>query len=148
MSLGFTFREALRGSYYLLADPRTERAMTFTLTVRAESLISFARDPVAAIEGEITLDGFADRTPLSGTIAFRLRKQHRLIYDFRFEGNDRAAYRFRAQKDLTALAPVESMTTLAGSLYDEASLEIGRATVRFDLRGDIEKLLRSFRLVH
>jgi hypothetical protein len=145
MSLGFTFSETMRGSYYLLADPPAERSMSFAIAVRAKGIVSFVRDPVARIQGEVSLEGFADKASLEGTLAFRLRDQHRLIYDFRFAGNDGRAYHFRAQKNLTALAPIESFTTLKGSLYDEASREIGRATVRFDLRGDLEKLLRSFR---
>jgi hypothetical protein len=146
MTLGFTFRETMRGSYYLLADPTAERPMTFTLEVRAKGLVAFARDPVARIGGTMSLDGFADDASLEGTLAFRISDQHRLVYDCQFEGGDGRRYRFRAQKELTALAPVESLTTLSGSLYDEASYEIGRATLRFDLRGDLDKLLRSFRL--
>jgi hypothetical protein len=148
MSVGFRFKETMRGSYYLLADPTSERPMTFTLTVRASGIVSFARDPVARIEGDVSLAGFADAASLDGTLAFRLRDQHRLVYDFRFEGNDGRPYRFRAQKNLSALAPVESVTTLSGSLYDEPSREIGRATVRFELRGGLERLLRSFRLAY
>jgi hypothetical protein len=49
---------------------------------------------------------------------------------------------------LTPLAIVEPFTTLSGSLYDDGRREIGRATLRFDLRSDIRKLLRSFRLVY
>jgi hypothetical protein len=148
MNLGFTFRETMRGSYYLLADPVAERPMSLTLKARAKGFIAFARDPVARIEGTILLEGFADGASLEGTLAFRLPDQHRLVYDCRFEGNDGRRYRFRAQKELTALAPVQSFTTLSGSLYDEASREVGRATVRFDLRGDLKKLVRSFRLAY
>ena len=31
------------------------------------------------------------------------------------------------------------------SLYDEAGCEVGRATVRFDVRSDLKKALRSLR---
>jgi len=148
MNLGFAFRETMRGKYYMLADPTSERAMSFSLTVRAKGLAAFAREPVARIEGRVSLEGFADNVPLEGTLAFRLHDQRRLIYEFRFEGKDGQPCRFRGQKDVIALAPIESFTTLPGSLYDEASREIGRATVRFDLRGDLKKLLRSFRLVY
>jgi hypothetical protein len=148
MSLGFGFRETMRGTYYLLADPTTERPMSFTVSVRAKGLAAFAREPVARIEGRVSLEGFSDEAKLEGTLAFRLHDQRRLIYEFRFEANDKHPYRFRGQKDVTVLAPVESFTTLPGSLYDESSKEIGRATLHFDLRGDIKKFVRSFRLVY
>jgi hypothetical protein len=148
VSLGFKFRETMRGTYYLLADPTNERPMSFTVTVRANGLASFAREPVARIEGNVAMEGFADEARLEGTLAFRLHDQRRLIYEFRFQAKDGHDCRFRGQKDVTPLAPIESFTTLPLSLYDEASKEIGRATVFFDLRGDVKAFLRSFRFVY
>jgi hypothetical protein len=147
MRLGFAFAETMRGNYYLLADPTGERAMSFTIRASAAELLSFAHDPVAHIEGRVALEGFADDVPLEGSLAFRVQ-QRRLTYDFAFTGNDQKPYRFRGQKDFTPLAIVESFTTLSGNLYDEGRREIGRATLRFDLRSDFRKLLRSFRLVY
>jgi hypothetical protein len=148
MSIGFAFAETMRGNYYLLADPTDERAMSFTLRASSKGFRSFAHDPVARIEGRVAIEGFADDAPFEGNLAFRFGQQRRLTYDFTFVGNDAKPYRFRGQKDLTPLAIVESFTTLSGSLYDEGKREIGRATLRFDLRSDIHKLLRSFRLVY
>jgi hypothetical protein len=147
MKLGFGFKETMRGNYYLLADPTAERAMSFTVRVKAPSLLAFAREPVGRLEGRVTLEGFADDVPLEGTLAFRLHDQRRLVYEFEFKANGGQACRFRGQKDVTALAPIESMTTLPGSLYDESSKEIGRAVVRFDVRSDLKRFLGSFRLV-
>lgn len=148
MRLGFEFRETMRGSYFLLADPTNERPMNFAVSVQAKGLGAFAREPVASLAGQVTCEGFATGKALTGTLAFRLHDQKRLVYEFRFEGDDGKPYRFRGQKDVTPLAPVESFTRLPGSVYDESSEEIGRATVRFDLRGDWKKLLRSFRVVY
>jgi hypothetical protein len=148
MRLGFAFAETMRGNYYLLAEPTSERAMSFTIRATAAELAAFAHDPVARIEGRVDVEGFADDAPLEGNLAFRLRQQKRLTYDFAFVGNDEKPYRFRGQKDLTPLALAESFTTLSGSLYDEGRREIGRAVLRFDLRSDLQKLLRSFRLVY
>jgi hypothetical protein len=147
VSLGFAFRETMRGNYYLLKDPTDERAMSFTVGVRADGLASFAQNPVARIEGTVTLQGFADDVPLQGTLAFRLHDQRRLIYDFTFKNDQGTLHRFRGQKDITALALLESFTTLPGTLYEGITNEVGRATLRFDLRSDFRKLLRSFRLV-
>ncbi len=146
MSFGFSFRETMRGSYYLLADPTDERAMSFTIRVRADSLRSFAQSPVARIEGTVTLEGFADEVPLDGKLAFNLHDQRRLVYDFTFESQDGHPHRFRGQKDITPLALLESFTTLPGTIYEGTTKEVGRATLRFDLRSDFKKLLRSFRV--
>lgn len=148
MNLGFAFGETLRGNYYLLDDPTNERAMNFTIRAVAKGVVAFAHDPVAHIEGRLSLEGFADDVSLEGNLAFRLRRQRRLTYDFTFFGNDRKPYRFRGQKDFTPLGIIESFTTLSGSLYDEGRSEIGRATLRFDLRSEFVKLLGSFRFVY
>lgn len=146
MNLGFSFRETMRGNYYLLADPTDERAMSFTVAVHAQGLASFAQSPVARIEGNVTLDGFAADVPLDGTLAFRVHDQRRLIYDFAFKNDEQRPHRFRGQKDITPFALLESFTTLPGTIYEGSNREIGRATLRFDLRSDFRKLLRSFRL--
>jgi hypothetical protein len=148
MSLGVSFRETMRGNYYLLGDPTHERAMDFTVAVRADGLASFAQSPIARIEGRATLEGFADDVPLEGTLAFRLHDQRRLVYDFTFKSNDGRPHRFRGQKDITPFALVESFTTLPGTIYEGTTREVGRATLRFDLRSDLRKLLRSVRVVY
>lgn len=147
MNVGFAFGETLRGNYYLLAEPTEERAMSFTIRAVTDGLASFAHDPVAHIEGRLSLEGLADDVSLHGTLAFRLRSRGRLAYDFSFAGDDGRPYRFRGQKDFKPLAIVESFTTLSGSLYDEDEHEIGRSTLRFDLRSDLAKWLGSFRFV-
>lgn len=146
MKLGFGFRETMRGTYYLLRAPTDERPMQFTLAARADSLKQFARDKLTHIEGEVTLEGFADARPLEGTLALRMLDQRRLPYDFTFTGNDGRPYRFRGQKDMNVLSPVQSLTVLPATVYDEAGEEVARANVRFDLRGDLEKFIRSFRM--
>jgi hypothetical protein len=75
-----------------------------------------------------------------------MHDERRLPYDFRFEANDGKRYHFRGQKDLNPLSFHDSFTLLPASLYEEGGREIGRATLRFDLRGDIKKLFGSFRL--
>ncbi len=146
MKLGFRFRETMRGTYYLLEAPTDERAMHFTLEASARGLRQFARDKLTRVEGEVTLEGFADARPLQGTLALRMIDQRRLPYDFTFTGNDGKLYRFRGQKDMNVLAPVQSLTVLPATVYDESGDEVARTNVRFDLRGDLRKFIRSFRM--
>ncbi len=141
--LGFFFRETMRGSYYLLGAPLEERGLEFTLKVETRKILRFAREATCAIHGKVTVEGIASDADLEGTLAFRER---RLPYDFTFTGDDGKRYRLRGQKDFKWFAPAESMSTLPITLLDEHDEEIGRAIVRFDLRSDTAKLVKSFRL--
>jgi len=143
--LGFLFRETMRGTYYLFDAPLDERAIEFSLVVRSRGIRRFMRDRVASITGEVTLEKLAMRRPLDGTLGLHLR-EGRLPYEFTFQGDDGTGYRFRGQKEYTLLAPAESVSTLPASLYDHEGREIGRSVVRFDLRADTSRFVKSFRL--
>ena len=60
------------------------------------------------------------------------------------KGGDR--YRLRGHKELEVLNLVDSFTLVRASLYDPDARGIGRATLRFDARGNWRSLVRSFRL--
>jgi len=143
--LGFRFRETMRGTYHFLDSPLEERAMEFTLVARTKGFRRFLREQVAEVEGEVTLEGIADAKPLSGTLSFKLHEK-RLPYAFSFKDNAGKVYRVRGQKDFSLVYLADSISTLPLSLYDDADREVGRGLVRFDLRSDTGKLLRSFRL--
>lgn len=143
---GFLFRETMSGSYHLLAHPTEERAIEFTIAVRASDIRRFAKDKTWAIDGEVELEGFASKRPLEGTLGFKLLDERRLPYRFTFVGDDGKRYELRGQKDFSPLAPVDSMTVLPASIYDAAGDEVGRATLRFDVRNDFGRWLRSFRV--
>lgn len=142
---GLRFHETMTGTFYRLDAPTDERPMHFTIDVVIASLPEFLRDNVARIEGDVTIEIFADRGPLAGTLAFRLNERS-LQYEFGFKANDGQTYRFRGQKNVNLLAVVESLTTLPASVYATDGREMGRATVRFDVKSDLRKFLRSFRL--
>jgi hypothetical protein len=142
---GFRFRETMRGMYHFLDRPLEERGIEFTIAVESRGLRDFARTRTAAIHGEVELEGFARKTPLAGTLAFKL-DERRLPYEFTFSADDGKSYRFRGQKDFSLFAVADSISTLPASIYDAEGKELGRAIVRFDLRADTGKLLKSFRL--
>lgn len=146
MRPGFVFAETMRGSFHLLSDPARDRAIAFTAVASAKSLRGFARDPVVQIEGDIDAEGIAKGRPLRGSLGLKLLSERRLPYRLTFAGEDGAEYELRGQKDWSALSPIESMTTLPASLYDARGAELARATLRFDLRSDLFRFLRSFRL--
>jgi len=143
---GFAFRETMSGSYHRLDRPAEDHAIEFTISANVDSLRRFVRDRVARIEGEVTMEGFATRRALSGTLGLKLLDEHRLPYEFSFRADDGRTYSFRGEKDVLLQTLPDSITTLPGSVFDEQAAEIARAVLRFDLRGDLFKFIKSFRL--
>jgi hypothetical protein len=146
MRPGFLFRETMRGSYHRLDEPARDRAIEFTILSQAKDMKRFAKDKLCEIEGEIVAENLAGKRPLVGTLGLKLLDERRLPYRFSFEGDDGKRYELRGQKDFTPIAPLESMTVLPASIYDESGEEIARCTLRFDLRHDLVKFLRSWKL--
>jgi hypothetical protein len=143
---GFSFEESLRGSYWRLDAPTEERDIAFRVRASADDVGSFAKSRAWRLEGTISVDGVAGESDAEGTIALKLLDERRVLYRLTFRGDDGKAYELSGQKEWTGLAPLGSMTLLTASLYDEAGEEFARATLRFDLRADGLRLLRSFRV--
>src|SRR5260370_16076288 len=106
---GFSFRETMSGSYWRLDAPIDERAIAFTIEARASDLRRFARDKTWRITGTVDVEGLATARPLEATLAFKLLDEQRLPYRLAFEGDDRARYALSGHKELSALAPLDSM---------------------------------------
>jgi len=144
VSVGFEFAEKLSGTYHTLAEPGSELPISITITARVHDVTSFAIDPTAHIEGEIDAEGFADHRALEGTLEINPVLRQKVIYDFSFPDNDGRECRFHGEQDLSLLRPVKAITTLAASIYVDDE-ERARAVLRFDVRGDLLKLLKSFK---
>lgn len=145
---GFEFRETMAGSYHLADKPMEERPMSFTIRASTPNLFRFLKKPEVRIEGEVDADGFADHRRLEGTLGMDLLRTGTLPYRFRFQANDGKDYVFEGTKTVSVAELVETMTVLPGVLLDGEGKEVGRALLRFDLRSDLVKFLRSFRLGH
>ena len=143
----FQFVETMAGSYHLLDRPEDERPMSFTIRARSKSLARFFAKRVVDIEGEVDAEGFADHCELRGTLGLDVLVTRTLPYTFEFTANDGRRYRFSGQKDVRATRLLGSMTRLPGSILDHNGHEIGRAELRFDLRGDIVSFLKSWKSV-
>lgn len=143
--LGLRYREVLHGGYYLLASPVDERAADLFLDVDVGDVSRFTQSRTARLRGTIKLEGLADDARVSGKVVVN-PDQKRITYELRFGGNDGARYRLRGYKQLEVLSLLDSLTLIRGSLYDADAHEIGRAMVRFDLRGNWKALLRSVRI--
>lgn len=143
MSLGFEFRETLAGSYHTLASPGEEHPISITVQAHVEDMLRFALDPTLALTGEVDAHGFADRKPLRGTLELAPMRG-KILWDFRFETNDARDARFHGEVDIDLLRPTLTLSQLPGSLFI-GETEAARAVMRFDLRGDLLRLLASVR---
>jgi hypothetical protein len=143
---GLSFRETLSGSYWLLDEPTDERAIELSLEIYTPDLRRFATNKTWRLRGTLDADRLASRSAVRGTILFKLFDERRLPYRLAFTGDDGKRYELSGQKEWSGLAPVESITLLPASLYDEAGEELGRATLRFDLRSDWARWMKSFRI--
>ncbi len=146
LSLGLFCRGKLRGSYYLLDAPLEDRALSVELAADIVGLRGLVLAKQARLLGRIHAEGLAPDAVAEGTLGLRLIDEGRLPLSLSFRGDDGGAYRLRGQSELVVAAPVETVTELPLSLYDGQDREIGRGLLRFDVRGDLGKLLRSFRV--
>jgi hypothetical protein len=146
--ISLQFNETMAGSYHLASAPSEERPMSFTVRARSlGGLRGLLRGPEAEIEGEIDAEGLADHRYLRGRLDLALLRDGTLGYAFQFTANDGRRCAFEAKKKVRAGDVLESMTVLPGRLLAEGGEEIGAALLRFDLRSDLLRFLRSFRLV-
>jgi hypothetical protein len=146
MQAGISFRERLTGNYWLLDAPTDERAVTVELEAHTGRLGGLLRDGTWRITGKVDAERLASGRALEGTLAFKLIEERRVSYRFAFWGDDQRRYELSGQKEWSSLAPLEILTLLPASLYDDRGEEIARATLRFDLRSDWAWWLRGVRL--
>jgi hypothetical protein len=143
---GFSFRETMSGSYWLLDQPTEERAIAFTVEAYARDVRRFAVDKTWRLRGTVDAERLASARALEGTLLFKLLDERRLPYRMSFTGDDGRRYELSGQKEWSTLAPFESITLLPATLYDAAGDELGRATLRFDLRAEWARWMKSFRI--
>jgi hypothetical protein len=139
---GFHFRETLAGT---CEKDGVARAMQFTVTARAGSLVAHLMDRKARLEGEVNIEGFATARPLEGEITIDPLLGKRIRYEFTFAADDGQRYRFVGQKDVTLRDPVGSMTTLPAQILTLDGKQVARAHLTFDKK-DLPRFLGTWRL--
>jgi hypothetical protein len=143
----FEFRETMFGSFEPTDRPHEQRAMSFTIRARSRGFVAFLRERVVDIEGEVDVEGFADHRYMKGTLGLDVIRTGTLPYAFEFTDNAGAVHVFQGKKTLSAAELAQSMTVLPGVVRDAAGNEVGRALLRFDVRSDLVRFLRSFRAI-
>lgn len=137
---GFAFSERMSGTFYLLSEPLRERpiALDFEAHVRKQG---------AAVTGRLRAEGFA-HSPVQGTIDTAAVADKRIPYDLAFVGDDGRRYRLRGEKDLSWLAPFETLVVLPFTIGAEEDtwVEVARGTLRThaDARS-LRAMVRSLR---
>lgn len=140
---GFSFVEPLRGAFYFLADPMREHAIVLDVEAHVRRL----RFPLASVAGHIHAEDLADG-PVQGTVGLHALGDRRIPYDLAFLGHDGRRYHLRGEKDLSWLAPIETLVVLPFTIgiEDRNWIEIARGTMRFDVsRDSLRALARSVR---
>jgi hypothetical protein len=146
MSLGVSFSEWLTGSYWRLDAPTDERAIDVVLDARPVDGGGPLREAAWRLSGTVDAEHLASHCPVEGSVSLRLRGERRVPYRIAFSGDDGRRYELSGQKEWTSFMPFDSVTLLLAGLYDDAGEEVGRATLRFDLRADWARWLRSLRV--
>lgn len=143
----FEFRETMSGVWRRDGES-ADRPFTFTLHCVAPSLPGFLRRREMHITGVLDAETLATAQPLEGTLGMDILLTRTLPYAFEFTGDDGAHYSFGGEKRLAGPASLlTDMTRLPALVCDADGARVGEATVHFDMRGDLLKFLRSWRLV-
>ena len=143
---GFSVEEWLSGSFWRLDAPTEEGVISLRIQAFADDVAEFARTRTWRASGTVDVEGMVQDGEIEGTIALRLVDEKRVLYRLAFRGEDGKGYELSGQKEWSSLSPVDSMTLLSASLYDDRGEEFARATLRFDVRADAIRWLRSFRV--
>ena len=144
MTVGFSYREVLAGTYHWLDTPFVERAAKLSLQVLGTSLRDALRERRLAVQGTLDLEDFAQAAPVVGTVGLKLRER-RIPYDVAFSVNGRAL-RLLGEKDLHPALAEDTIALLPLSIFDDRGYELGRARLRMPLLGEGIAALLSFRL--
>jgi len=143
--IGFYFREIMEGTAQREGE-RFDRPFRFELDVTAPSVLGFATTAVGEAVGTVTLDGLAKDARATGRLELSPLLHQRIRYVLDFRGSDGKDYRFDGSKTTTVRRHIVGWTTLPGAVYDDHGAVWGKANLRFSLRRDLRRLLRSIEL--
>ncbi|MFO0667973.1 MAG: hypothetical protein U0174_28740 [Polyangiaceae bacterium] len=144
MSIGFSYKEELSGTYHWLDDPLVEKHAQMRLRVVGTSVPDAFRERRLAVRGELDLEGLVSGAELRGTVGLKIRER-RIPYDVEFYAGGRML-RLLGEKDLHPALLEDTIALLPLSIFDEKGYELGRARLRMPLLGAGVRALASFRL--
>lgn len=138
---GFKFTETMSGTF---RRDDQDRHLSFTVTVRAPSVLEHLKDRRALLTGRVTAEGLCQNAPGDGEIIIDPAFGRYIRYDLHFTADDGMGYRLFGQKDVDPWHLTRTMTTLPATLESDDGREHWKALLRFDL-WDLPGFLWSFR---
>lgn len=144
---GFQFEETMSGTYMPADEPGVSRPMSFSIQVRADSVVGYLRDHLTTIVGILQAPGLAESAPVEGTMTIAPVAQKLIRYELSFTGDDGKPYYLRGQKNIVLGDLRRTMTELPVDIRDSGGALFATGTLRFDMRSDWKQFLSSWRLV-
>jgi hypothetical protein len=136
--------EVHSGAFALGTDPsHLDRPMLVRLGWRVRSLATLRSEGIE-LSGELHAPGFADHRSARGRITMPSRGS--LRYRVEFVSNAGQTHFFEGERTLSLKGVPAAVTVLSGRIVTSEGNEIGRALLRFDLRSDFVRFLRSIRV--
>ena len=136
------FAETMAGTF-TNADG-AQSPIVFTVSATAQKARAFVTGAPIRLEGTMTVGGICRDAPATGTLEVRVLTTQEIVYTLTFVGDDGATYRYKGQKDVSAINLLKSMTTLRGEVYRETEA-IGTGELSFSMR-DLPEFLKSFQV--
>lgn len=141
--MNIKFNEEMAGTYRGLAAGFPGGDFSFRINVDCVD-VTDPRVVSGKITGDAFMAGVVKSAPLEGTIVISPLWRRTIEYKFTFTVNGKP-YKFEGQKDVKPWAPVKSMTTLPGKIYDETGMLVGEALTTFNVKRDMVSFLRSYK---
>ena len=147
MNLVVRYDERLYGAHFGSDAPSRHAPIAFDLEARC-GLAQLVRDGSVDVTGTVDARALASRAVVSGRVSMRfdLSRRIEVLYIVSWTSDDGELLRLRAMRrvELSKLQP--SLTVVTGHIEDEGGNEKARVTLRYDVRSELGRSLRSIRL--
>jgi hypothetical protein len=147
--VGVGFAVPLRGHFHRFDSPLVDRAIDCHLAFELEGMRQSVLHRVGRVSGWVTASGLARAPVLDGAVTYREASEGQAIVTLHFASDGEAGsgerLTLRGFVEVLPVAPLTTATTMPFSLYSASDQEIGRGVLRFDLRGDLGRVVRSLR---
>lgn len=145
-NVGFGFHERLGGRWR--PDSASQwRDAELKLDVRFANVERWAFKLEGHVDGRLKLEGFVEEADVRGTLEIRLLGGGCVGYEMGFESRDGAPHRLSAVRKLRVIDPVDSLTSIGGTVVGPRGEHVGDIELRFDAVDELTPLLMSLHLV-
>jgi hypothetical protein len=145
----FVFAEVMEGTFAKKGE-RHLRPFCFELNVKVPLSLPLMRLWTVQVVGDATgvvyIDGFAEEVPTSGKLEISPLYKRRIHYALSFVADDGNNYLFDGTKLINWLKPISTLTTLPGTVTNDAKDTVGSGLLHFSLIKHLPGLVRSLRL--